>query len=116
MNNSVPVPFSFIRNNRLTAEERMLYIYLQGFENEFPSYVTMSKQLACSKPKIGRILKSLEEKGGVYCVSQFSKGTKGRVTNTYFLSAIDTKTGDFVNGALDEVKKMFPDKIRYVDL
>ena len=114
----VQVPNSFIRNPNLTTNEKMMYLYLWGFGGEtmnmYPSQARMEKELKLSRPTIIKILKSLEEKGGLYIIQRIKKDTKEKATNLYYLCAIDNNSGDFQKGYLDIIKAYCPNKIKYI--
>lgn len=114
----VQVPNSFIRNPNLTTNEKMMYLYLWGFGGEamnmYPSQARMERELKLSRPTIIKILKSLEEKGGLYIIQRIRKDTKEKATNLYYLCAIDNNSGDFQKGYLDIIKAYCPNKIRYI--
>ena len=114
----VQVPNSFVRSLELDTNEKMMYIYLWGFGGEsramYPGQARMMKELGWSKNKVIKILKSLEEKGGLYIINRVKKDTKEKVTNLYYLCAIDNSTGNFKKDYLNIVKQVYPDKITYV--
>ena len=114
----VQVPNSFIRNPNLTSKEKMMYIYLWGFGGEsmnmYPAQGRMKKELGWSKPTIINVLKSLEEKGGLYIINRKYKETNEKATNLYYLAEIDSMSGDFIKSSIDIVKLVYPDKFTYI--
>lgn len=115
----VQVPNSFVRNPRLSSDEKMMYIYLWGFGGEskymYPGQSRMSNDLGWGKQKVIKILKSLEEKGGIFIIGRKHRNTNEKATNLYYLAEINTNTGDFIESTIDIIKTLYPDKFTYVD-
>ena len=113
----VQVPNSFMRNPNLTMQEKSMYIYLWGFGGEnmnaYPSQARMIKELGISRPTIYKILKSLEDKGGLYILNRKYKNEE-KTTNLYYLCAINNNDGCFIKDYLNIVKDLYPDKILYI--
>lgn len=117
----IQVPNSFMRNENLTINQKMIYLYLWGYgidlRPSYPSHATMKKHLGLSKPTIIEILKKLEELGGVYIINRIKKKTKAKTTNLYYLAEIDNKTGCFVDESLQMIRALYPEgnKVVYID-
>lgn len=112
----VQVPNEFIRNKDIDIKEKMLYIYLLSFAsgryNAYPGLKRMQDELGITKKTIIKILKSLEEKEGIYIINRVYKNNPNKKgTNLYYLSEIDSQTGSFRKGYLDVVKEMYPNKV-----
>ena len=74
----------------------------------------MIEELGWSKPTIIKVLKSLEEKGGIYIINRRYKSTREKATNLYYLCEIDSQTGSFKEHYLDIVKAVYPGKVMYI--
>lgn len=108
------VPDAFCRRTDLNMNEKMLFIYLWGYAankgHAFPSQGRMLDELGITKPTLNKLLKSLETKGGIFIVNQFKN--KAQISNLYFLSEVDIKTGEFDDNYLGMQKQLYPDKKR----
>lgn len=112
----VQVPNEFIRNENIDIKEKMLYIYLLSFAsgryNAYPGLARMQSELGITKKTIIKILKSLEDKEGIYIINRVYKNNINKKgTNLYYLSEIDNQTGSFRKGSLDIIRGMYPNKM-----
>lgn len=111
------VPDNFNRRPDLTMQEKLVFTYIWGYcsnkGHAFPSQARMLKELATTKPTLNKILRSLEEKNGIYIINQYTDETMTEKTvNLYYISEVDLYTGEFKTEGLDLIKAMYPDKIR----
>ena len=106
---------SFIRNPKISANCKILYLYLSGYNGKgeiFPSYSRISSEIGWSRQRVCNTIKELEKIGGVYVVNRICKKTKKKASNLYFIPGI-LITGDF-DDFLDTVKEAYPEKVKYI--
>ena len=113
------VPDKFYRRSDLTLQEKGVFVYIWGYSSNkghaFPSQSRMLKELGISKPTLNKILKSLEDKGGMYIINQYKdEAMTEKTVNLYYISEVDLYTGEFKTNGLDIVKTVYPDKVRVI--
>ena len=100
----IMVENEFVNSPNLTAIEKMVFMSLctyAGKQNScFPGQTGVAKNLGLSRSCVNNAVKSLELKGGLLILPQFTE-TNRKTVNTYFLADIDQKTGEFVPESLD---------------
>ena len=115
----VQVPNSFVRNNSIDTNQKILYIYLWGFGGEsmnmYPSISRINKELGWGKQKIFEVLKKLQGNGGVYIINRRHSKTKEKATNLYYLAEIDSNNGNFIKSSLDIVRTIYPEQSALID-
>ncbi len=101
----------------LNGQEKYLYLVLASYAGQngfaFPSIELLSKRIGVSANTIRKLLKSLEEKGGIYICARYDKTTKKRLSNRCYVIDIDYNTGHFDKTLLQPLKLRFPNKIIY---
>lgn len=89
----------FINNPRYTVYEKMVYLNLCTYAGRhtmcFPSQETIAKDLGITRMMTSKVLKKLQELGGIYIVNQVKENGR-KTSNLYFLADIDQVTGDFI--------------------
>lgn len=110
----VQVPVPFICNPTISDSEKVLYLYFWTYgisdkRGAYPSTQRITADLGWSKPKLLRILKSLEQKGGIYVINRILEGKKEKTSNLYYISEIID--GNFDKKGLEIVKKLYPNKL-----
>ena len=108
---------TFRDNENVTAQEKYLYMVLCSFAGDngyaFPSIELLAKRTSNSPSTVRRLLKSLEEKGGLYICKRYDKTTNRQLSNRYYLIDTNYYTGEFDTSLLEPLKLRFPDKIIY---
>lgn len=109
----IHVPINFIKYNKYSVNEKILYQYLWTFGitkmYSYPSQESITKDLGLSRTTIWRTLKDLENHNGLYIISRYDSKTGKKLHNLYYLAQIN-KDGSFDKNSLDIVKFRFPTK------
>lgn len=99
------VPNAFSRNEELNMCEKMFYIYVCGFGNKcFQNQSKICKELCISKPKLRRLMISLEEKNYIYVQRKFSEKAKEKATPIIYPLPLDKETGLLTNHYKEIIK------------
>ena len=108
---------SFRLNDKLTWQEKYLYLCLANMAGQkgfaFPSVPKLAEMMGASENTIRGLVKSLEEKGGLYICKRYDKTTNRQLSNRYYLIETHYYTGEFDTSLLEPLKLRFPDKIIY---
>ena len=85
----VMIYHDFLRSDKLTANERLIFIYLRmhaGRGNTaFPSLSTLEKETKLSKKTVQRCIESMQEKGVIDVDRRHSTDNGGKISNLYTL-------------------------------
>lgn len=100
---------SFILNEKYTMQQKVLFLGLKSYggmrNNCYPSKATLAKKLSTTVKTIERLLKQLEELGGILTVNRYMESNR-KTSNLYILADIDITTGDFIQNSLDIYKHL----------
>lgn len=100
---------SFILNEKYTMQQKVLFLGLKSYggmrNNCYPSKATLAKKLSTTVKTIERLLKQLEELGGILTVNRYMESNR-KTSNLYILADIDITTGNFIQESLGIYKHL----------
>ena len=89
MKNFAVIPVETVRDEKLKASEKLIYIYLMTLAGEscncFPSINTISRELSLSKKTVSETIKTLQDKKCIIYARR--KGKKDQHLLNYYLVA-----------------------------
>ena len=82
------IPVTFLKDARVTVNDRSVYLALLTFKNTktgkvSPSVATICKHALLSEKTVRKALKHLVELGYISVQRQYEQGTRGNKTNLY---------------------------------
>ena len=113
----IQVPIEFIKYPEYKMKYKMLYmcIWTYGISNKYgyPSQSTLAYNLNTSVRNVISTLAELQDLGGIFILRRYSKTTKERLHNLYYLAEIN-KDGSFNTDSLEILYTRFPTHITFV--
>ena len=107
-NRFIQIENSFINNSQYSIYEKMVYMslctYAMDKNNCYPSQTTIAKNLSISRTMVIKAMQGLEEKNGLLIINRKTESNR-KISNLYILAEIDTCTGIFMSGSLEEFKQ-----------
>ena len=107
-NRFIQIENSFINNSQYSIYEKMVYMslctYAMDKNNCYPSQTTIAKNLSISRTMVIKAMQGLEEKNGLLIINRKTESNR-KISNLYILAEIDTCTGIFISGSLEEFKQ-----------
>jgi len=100
---------AFINNPEYTPVEKMVFLSLCTYAGKrnscFPGQAGIAKNLGISLRTVNATIKSLNEKGGLLIIQQYTE-TNRKTVNSYFLADINQVTGKFDSSSLDPYRAL----------
>ena len=107
-NRFIQIENSFINNSQYSIYEKMVYMslctYAMDKNNCYPSQTTIAKNLSISRTMVIKAMQGLEDKNGLLIINRKAESNR-KISNLYILAEIDTCTGIFISGSLEEFKQ-----------
>ena len=107
-NRFIQIENSFINNSQYSIYEKMVYMslctYAMDKNNCYPSQSTIAANLSISRTMVIKAMQGLEQKDGLLIINRKAESNR-KISNLYILAEIDTCTGIFISGSLEEFKQ-----------